>query len=63
MAQPSGTRTVTCPFCGQRYRKTNWMNRSGLGTYRGKLIDDTHKAACANKQQDTRLCDRKEVAK
>ena len=49
MNQPSGTRVVLCPLCGQRYRRNNWMIRRRGDVVRGVLLDDTHKIACAKK--------------
>lgn len=50
MSQPSGTRTMKCRYCGQLYRRTNWMRRRTreLGPD-GKLLDDTHLIGCVKK--------------
>jgi len=48
----SGDRVVTCWYCGQKYRRTNWMLRANLGRDGdGRRIIDTHEAACVRKQQ------------
>lgn len=52
MSQPSGTRTSTCRYCGERYKLTNWMKRKSLRNQRddkGLLLEDIHQAACWRK--------------
>ena len=55
MSQPSGTRTLTCRYCGKRYRRTNWMRRHGskLGPD-GLLLSDTHLIGCVKKGKPCR---------
>ena len=61
MSQPSGEVVRDCPYCGARYRRTNWMKiRRGHSDYPdakrnarypardsdGNILDDTHIASC-----------------
>ena len=54
MSQPSGTHASTCRYCGQIYQLTNWMKRKNLRDQRddkGRLLEDTHQAACWRKMK------------
>lgn len=48
MSKNAGERMVgPCPYCGQRYMRTNWMKRSnGERDSAGRLLSDTHLIAC-----------------
>lgn len=48
MAHPSGTYMVSCPYCGQRYTRTNWMRRDANTDCDddGRRLIDTHLIAC-----------------
>lgn len=54
MSQPSGSRGICCPYCGETYRRTNWMKRYGFYDYAGNLLGDTHLIACARKHGKAR---------
>ena len=46
----SGSKMVgPCPYCGQRYRLTNFMRRTGLKDDQGRRLSDTHLIACWNR--------------
>jgi len=38
-----------CPYCGERYRQTNWMVRRHARTDQGKWLRNTHEIACYEK--------------
>jgi len=48
MARNAGERVIgPCPYCGERYMRTNWMKRSGMGRdAQGRPLSDTHLIAC-----------------
>lgn len=50
MAQPNGTRTVQCRYCGRKYKLNNFNRRhkGPLGPD-GTRLTDTHLIACAKK--------------
>lgn len=50
MGRANGSRTRTCPICGKYYTHTNFMTRRGVRDKHGKLLDDTHRIACAKKR-------------
>lgn len=51
MGQPSGAKMVgPCPYCGKRYKRTNWMIRfHGPTDENGYILRDTHLIACWRK--------------
>lgn len=48
MARPSGSKVVgPCPYCGKRYRLTNFMRRKDVERdAQGRLLSNTHLIAC-----------------
>lgn len=48
MARPSGSKVIgPCPYCGERYRLTNFMRRrNGNRDAQGRLLSNTHLIAC-----------------
>lgn len=51
MSRNSGSRVVgPCPYCGEKYNRTNWMRRNGQPKGPGgHILSDTHLIACARK--------------
>ena len=55
MSQPSGSKVIgPCPYCGERYKLTNWMRRQGANAIYLPAFDrwltDTHLIACHRKR-------------
>lgn len=55
MAQPSGSKVIgPCPYCGERYKLTNWMRRHNnpeRDEETGRFLNNTHLIACHRKRQ------------
>jgi len=47
VARNSGARKKTCPYCGKRYTRTNFMVRRDVYDSEGQLLGDTHLIKCA----------------
>ena len=48
MSRNAGEKVVgPCPYCGQRYMRTNWMKRGDGGKdEQGRPLADTHLISC-----------------
>lgn len=59
MSRNAGERVVgPCPYCGQRYMRTNWMKRTNAGKDdQGRGLADTHLISC-HKRLSTRAADK-----
>jgi hypothetical protein len=52
MSRNAGVRTLTCPYCWNRYVRTNWMKcHDGGRDNDGHLLDDTHLIGCFRRQE------------